>query len=106
MTASDSGALGQWIRRNKGATLKELAQKLLYHRALNVSKWTVQRQLKPMGYKSTLPYTTPMPIQEQKHAHVQWAVQHKVHHWTRTRSTDETCYQLFRNTSGRWSRKY
>ena len=71
VTASDSIALGQWIKRNKEATSKELTQKLLHDRGLNVSQWTIQRQLKRMGYKSTLPYATPMLTQEQKHAHVQ-----------------------------------
>ena len=64
----------------------------------------VQRQLKRMGYKSTLPYSTPMLTQEQKHARVQWAIQHKDDDWSRTLFTDETCYQLFRNTIRRWSR--
>ena len=57
-----------------------------------------------MGYKSTLPYATPMLTQEQKHARVQWAIQHKDDDWSRTIFTDETCYQLFRNTIRRWSR--
>ena len=46
VTASDSRALGQWIRRNNEATSKELALKLLHDRALNVSQWMVRRQLK------------------------------------------------------------
>ena len=90
-TANDSIALGQWIRRNNEAALKELAQKLLHHRALNVSQWTVQRQLKRMGYKSTLPYGTPMLTQEQNHARAQWSIQHKDDDWSRTIFTDETC---------------
>ena len=57
-----------------------------------------------MGYKSTLPYGTPMLTEEQKHARVQWAIQHKDDDWSRTIFTDETCYQLFRNTIRRWSR--
>ena len=56
-----------------------------------------------MGYKSTLPYATPMLTQEQKHARIQWAIQHKDDDWSRTIFTDETCYQLFRNTIRRWS---
>ncbi|CAF4779595.1 unnamed protein product, partial [Rotaria socialis] len=55
ITANDDKALGQWIRRNNETTSQELVQKLLHDRDLNVSKWTVQRQLKRMGYKSTLP---------------------------------------------------
>ena len=101
---NDSIALGQWIRRNNEATSKELAQKPLHDRALNVSQSTVQRQLKRMGYKSTLPYGTPMLTQEQKHARIQWPIQHKDDDWSRTIFTDETCYQLFRNAIRRWSR--
>jgi transposase len=77
ITASGSKALGQWIRRNNEATSTDLAQKLYDDRGLNVSRWTVQRQLKRMGYKNTLPYGTPMLTQEQKDARVQWAIQHK-----------------------------
>ena len=57
-----------------------------------------------MGYKSTLPYGTTMLTKEQKHARVQWAIQHKDDDWTRTIFTNETCYQLFRNTIRRWPR--
>ena len=98
ITATDSIALGQWIMRNNEATSKELAPKLLHDRSLNISQRTVQRQLKRMGYKSTLPYATSMLTQEQKHARVQWAIQHKDDDWSRTIFTDESCYQLFRNT--------
>ena len=101
--ASDNIALGQWIRRDNETTSKELAQKLLCERGLNVSVWTVRRQLNRLGYKSTLPRGTPMLTQEQKDARVQWAVQHKNDDWSRTVFTDETCYQLFRNTIRRWS---
>ena len=51
-----------------------------------------------------MPSGTPMLTQEQKHARVQWAIQHKDDDWSRTIFTDETCYQLFRNTIRRWSR--
>ena len=65
---------------------------------MNVSQWTVQCQLKRTGYKSTLPYGIPMLTQEQKHARVQWVIQHKDDDWSQTIFIDETCYQLFRNT--------
>ena len=58
--------------------------KLLHDRSLNVSQWTVQRPLKRMGYKSILPYGTPILTQEQKHVRVQWAIQHKDDDWSRT----------------------
>ena len=45
-------------------------------------------QVTRMSYKNTLPYATPMLTQEQKHAHVQWTIQHKDDHCSRTRFTD------------------
>ena len=57
-----------------------------------------------MGYKNTLSYATPMLTEEQKHARVQWAIQHKDDHWSRTIFTDEICYQSFHNIIRSWSR--
>ena len=57
-----------------------------------------------MDYKSTLPYATPMLTQEQKYAHLQWAIQHKDDYCSQVIFTDEICYQLFGNTIRRWSR--
>ncbi|CAF1666614.1 unnamed protein product [Rotaria magnacalcarata] len=104
VTANDDIALDQWIRRNNETKSQELVQKLLHDRDLNVSRWTVQCQLKRMGYKSALPYRTSMLTQKHKEARVQWAIQHKDDDWSRTIFTDETSYQLFRNTIRRWSK--
>ena len=60
ITSNDHIALGQWIRRNNEITSKELAQKLIDNRGLDVSRWIVQREIKLLVYKSTLPYSTPM----------------------------------------------
>ncbi|CAF2149401.1 unnamed protein product [Rotaria magnacalcarata] len=57
-----------------------------------------------MGYRSTLPQGTPLLTQKHNDARVQWAVKHQDDDWTRTIFTDETCYQLFRNTIRRWSK--
>ena len=79
------------------ATSKEL----IHHRTLNVSQWKGQYQLKSMAYKSTLPDVTPMLTHEQNHAPIQWTIQHKRHHCTRTTFIDQSC---FSHTIGRWSR--
>jgi transposase len=104
ITAADNKAIGQWIRRNKEVTAKEIAEKLNQERGRQVSRSTVQRQLQGMGYRNTLPYGVPMLTQKQKEARVQWAVRHKDDDWSRTVFTDETSYQLFRNTIRRWSK--
>ena len=49
---------------------------------MNVFQWTVERQLKRMSYKSTLPYATPMLTQEQKLFH------NILRRWSRNPSTE------------------
>ena len=45
-----------------------------------------------------------MLTQKHKERRVQWALQHKDDDWSRTVFSDETSYQLFRNTIRRWSK--
>jgi hypothetical protein len=45
-----------------------------------------------------------MLTQKHKEMRVQWALQHKDDDWSRTVFSDETSYQLFRNTIHRWSK--
>ncbi|CAF1253034.1 unnamed protein product [Rotaria sordida] len=104
ISADGNMAIGQWIRRNNEITAKEIVEKLRSTRNLNVSRWTVRRQLHRLGYKNVLPRGTPILTNEQKERRVQWALAHKDDDWTRTVFSDETSYQLFRNTIRRWSK--
>ena len=47
-----------------------------------------------MGYKSTLLYGTPILTQKQKHGLIQWPIQHKDDHCSRTTFTDENCFAI------------
>lgn len=104
IAGEDSVAIGQWIRRNNEITAKEIAEKLQSNRNLTVSEWTVRRHLHGLGYKNVLPQGTPMLTDDQKERRVQWALAHKDDDWNRTVFSDETSYQLFRNTVRRWSK--
>ncbi|CAF4891834.1 unnamed protein product, partial [Rotaria socialis] len=104
ITLEDNRAIGQWIRRNNEITAQEIIEKLQANRNLTVSRWTVQRQLHRLGYENVLPRGTPMLTNEQKERRVQWALAHKDDDWNRTVFSDETSYQLFRNTIHRWSK--
>ncbi|CAF4937921.1 unnamed protein product [Rotaria socialis] len=73
MTKHSVNGFGETTRQHR----KNWYKKLLHCRDLNVSRWIVQRQLKRMGYKSTLPHETPMLTQKHKEARVQWAIQHQ-----------------------------
>ena len=55
ITAEDSRAIGQWIRRNDEITASEIVEKLQSNRNLIVSRWTVQRQLHRLDYENVLP---------------------------------------------------
>lgn len=98
----DAQAIGQWIRRNNEITAQEIVEKLQSNRNLSVSRWTVQRYLHFLGYENVLPRGTPMLTDEHKERRVQWALAHKDDDWNRTVFSDETSYQLFRNTIRRW----
>ena len=104
ITAKDSIAIGQWIRRNNEFTAKEIVEKLQLTKSLDVSRWTVRRELHRLGYMNVLPRGTPMLTNGQKERRVQWALAHQNDDWSRTIFSDETSYQLFRNMIRRWSK--
>jgi hypothetical protein len=45
-----------------------------------------------------------MLTKEEKERWVQWAHQHHDNDWSRTVSSDESCFHLFRNTIRQWSK--
>ncbi|CAF1318243.1 unnamed protein product [Didymodactylos carnosus] len=103
--AKCSQALGQFIRRNNGVTLHELAEKLRNQCQSTVSTSTISRHLKRLQYENCLPLKTPMLTPEHKKRRVEWAKAHLNNNWKSTIFTDECSFQLFRNTIRRWSKQ-
>ena len=64
----------------------------------------MRRELHWLGYMNVLSRETPMLTNEQKQKRVQWTLAHQNDGWSRTIFSDETSYQLFRNTTRRWSK--
>jgi transposase len=97
-------AIGQFIRRNNEITLSEIRENLsrMYHASVSTS--TISRHLHEYGYRNVLPKSTHMLTQEEKKRRVQWAKQHLNDDFTHTIFTDESSFQLFRNTVRRWSK--
>jgi len=58
-----------------------------------------------MGYVKSLPVATPMLTAAHKEKQVEWTKKHLNDNWGRTLFTDETAFQLFRNTVERWHKK-
>ena len=58
--------------------------------------------LASLDYKNSLPLKTPMLTVAHKEAHVSWATRHLNDNWETTLFSDETAFQLFRNTITQW----
>jgi hypothetical protein len=99
-----SRVIAQYIRRDHEITAAEITMKLTEDQNITVSKSTVLRHLRRMGYSNVLPRKTPMLTDEHRFRRIEWAETHKNDNWDRTIFSDETCFQLFRNTIRRWTR--
>ncbi|CAF3388807.1 unnamed protein product [Rotaria sp. Silwood2] len=99
-----SQALGQFVRRNNEITLNELVEKLRDRCRLTVSTSTISRHLNRFKYKNCLPVNTPMLTPEHKQRRIEWVKEHLNDDWTSTIFTDESSFQLLRNTIRRWSK--
>ena len=97
-------SIGQWIRRYKEITVKQILRKLEQHHGLSASGWTMQRHLHRMDYRNILPRVTHMLTKEQKEKRVIWAMKHKNDDWNQTVFPNESYFQLFRNTVRRRSK--
>jgi transposase len=101
ITASASRALGQYIRRDFFISTRALSTKLSLT-GLDVSYRTIGRHLADSGYRKNLPRATPMLTADHKRKRIEWAQKHLNDDWSDTIFTDETAFQLFRNTLERW----
>jgi transposase len=95
--------VGQYIRRDTTLSLRTIATKLEIN-SVKVSYRTVGRYLKSIGYMKKRALTTPMLTEQQKKNRVEWAKRHINDNWETTLFTDETAFQLFRNTLSHWSK--
>ena len=74
----------------------------IYHKSVSTS--TISRHLREYGYKNVLPRSTHMLTSDEKERRVEWAKKHKNDDFTSTIFTDESSFQLFRNTVRRWTK--
>ena len=101
ITNIDACRIGQYVRRNPTISTKLIASKLKEEGTV-VSRVTVGRYLAEHSYKNSLPLTTPMLIKAHKEIRITWTKNHLHVNWKRTIFTDETSFQLFRNTIKHW----
>ena len=84
--------------------LNELVEKLRDQCQLTISISTISRHLKRFKYQNCLPLNTPMLTSEHKQRRIEWTREHLNDNWQSTIFTDESSFQLFRNTIRRWSK--
>ena len=91
--------LGQLVSVNKFSTSTELANILnAHHPDLNVSNRTVLNELHNMQYCSTVPKSIPLLTTSHKQNRVAFAVKYRKQNWNKVIFSDETTFQMFRNT--------
>ena len=71
-------------------------------KGIDVSYRTISKHLGSLGYVNNLPLATPMLTSSHKKRHVEWAHVHLDDNWNKTLFSDETAFQLFRNTIKQW----
>ena len=101
ITGNTSKMIGQSIRRNDSISTRTLARKVS-NTGVDVSHMTISRHLTTYGYSKALPKQTPMLTEAHKQRCVEWARQHLNDNWRKTLFSDETAFQLYRNTIERW----
>ena len=101
ITPKTSRTIGQYIRRQPTLPAGSIAKKLK-DIGVDVSRSTVSRHLSDLGYRNALPLNTPMLTPAHKQKRVEWAQKHKDDDWKKTLFSDETAFQLFRNTIKQW----
>ena len=84
--------------------LREIKENLSKTYHVSISTSTISRHLHEYGYRNVLPQSTHMSTSNDKERRVEWARQHKNDDFTSTIFTDESSFQLFRNTVRRWSK--
>ena len=91
--------LAQLVSINNFATCKDLASKLASeHPEVNISTRTVNRVLNNLGYHSKIPKRVPILTDDHKKNRLEWALAHAKQDWKKVVFTDETTFQMFRNT--------
>jgi len=101
ITPEISRTIGQYIRRDTSIPLKKIANKIS-QKGVQVHFSTISKHLTSIGYKKSLPIATPMLTQKHKEKRVEWAKKYLNYNWKKVLFTDETAFQLFRNTIQRW----
>lgn len=92
--------LGKLASTKKCATSKEIAFTLNQtYPNLNIAPRTIRENLFNLGYRVCIPTSIPMLTIAAKERRVEWSKSHLNENWKKVIFSDETTFQLFRNTT-------
>ncbi len=103
ITSSMSRSIGQQVRYNKSATAKEVSINLEEKFNCAISSRTVANWFHEHDYQNVLPQQTPMLTESHRQKRMEWCRAHLNQNWNNVIFSDETSFQLFRNTIRHWS---
>ena len=91
--------LGHMVQVNTFTNSKELATRLNESNpGLNVSRSTISRELSQLHWKVDIPKTIPFLTDNHKKRRIEWALSHAKLNWKKVVFSDETTFQMYRNT--------
>lgn len=100
LTPAQKRYLGQIAKSRRNATSVELTETLKNtYPGLIIASRTVRENLQGFGYKVCVPRSIPFLTEAAKKRRVAWAEAHLGKRWNRVIFSDETTFQMFRNTT-------
>jgi len=91
--------LGRMVQVNTSTNSKKLATRLNESNpGLNISRSTISREPSRLHWKVDIPKTIPFLTDNHKKRRIEWALSHAKLNWKKVVFSDETTFQMYRNT--------
>ncbi|GET03812.1 hypothetical protein GLOIN_2v1482460 [Rhizophagus clarus] len=105
LTPKKCRQIGMIVKHNHFTTASEIkAQLEEKNSGLEISVWSIRRELKNLGFVSVRPRKVPLLTQKAKENRLSWARDYVNYNWKKVVFSDETTIQMFCNTISAWSR--
>ena len=105
LKGNDRRRVSQIAVKNSLFSSAQIAEKAAVKGSPEVSRWTVWRTLRNLGYLKWLPRKVPNLSNKNKRDRVAWCLEHRMTDWTKVVFTDESLFLLFRNKVKEWGKK-
>jgi transposase len=97
--------LSKLVKRNPRYSAARLGELAVDKGVPKVSRVTIWRHLKKMGYKIFTPQRIPMLTKRHKKSRLDWCEANKNTDWSKVCFTDESYFMVHRNVNRRWDKR-